>query len=306
MQTRSLDHRTDGHSRDGAHLLGQGLGYFSLGLGFAEVAAPGALAEAIGLRDDAPTRRVLQAFGAREIAAGAAVLSRRGSAVPLWARVAGDALDLAAIALAARGRRVRWGRLLFAAAAVAGVTALDVLAARRLQRLRAAEEPATAGISINRTPVQVYAAWRDLSDLPRFLAAVASVETLGEGRSRWTASAPGGAAVTWVSEITDDRPGERLAWRTVEGSEVEHEGEVTFRPAPGLRGSEVRWTMRSRAGGGGVAEAIAGAFAAPKMLADLRRFKQVMETGALVRSDASIHKGLHAAQPSETRVEVAR
>ncbi|MDB4931706.1 MAG: hypothetical protein JWM10_4190, partial [Myxococcaceae bacterium] len=71
MPTRSSALQTNGHPRDGAHLLGQGLGLFSLGLGFVEVGAPGALAKTIGLRDDARTRRALQAFGAREIAAGA-------------------------------------------------------------------------------------------------------------------------------------------------------------------------------------------------------------------------------------------
>lgn len=306
MQTQALARPRRHRAGVDETALAWGLGWFSVGLGFARVGAPGVFARLIGLPDTAATRRVLQASGAREIASGVAGLVRPESAVPLWARVAGDAVDLAALALSLGGRRVRHGRLLAAMAAVAGVAALDVLAGRQRERASEADRPVTATITIQRTPVQVYAAWRNLEDLPRFLAAIAEVRSLGDGSSRWTAVGPAGAAVEWVAALVDDQPGERIAWQTVEGAVVEHEGEVTFRPAPGDRGTEVRWSMRCGTRGGAVGTAIARAFAAPKMLADLRRFKQVLETGALVRSDASIHLALHPARPSDGAEASAR
>src|SRR6476469_11061106 len=92
------------------------------------------MARLIGARDDDNTRNTLRAFGAREIASGIAILSQPDRARWLWSRVGGDALDLAWLGRAMNDRDAERDRLGMAAAAVAGVTALDVLAAQRLQR----------------------------------------------------------------------------------------------------------------------------------------------------------------------------
>jgi hypothetical protein len=108
--------------------LGRALGWFSIALGAAEVFAPGALGRFLG----SSRKSVLRAFGAREIVAGIGILAGRRLAPWVWARVAGDALDLAALGVAAvRGRR---RNALVAAGTVAGVTALDVWCARSLSR----------------------------------------------------------------------------------------------------------------------------------------------------------------------------
>lgn len=307
MQTSSLTmYRGSGHAArepEGASLA-RGLGWFSVGLGLAELFAPQALSMAVGVADNHRSRVALRTLGARELASGAAILAGRPTPAPIWARVMGDVMDLAVLGMALRARRTHTSRALVAMAAVAGVAALDVFTALRLRRSAAVAKPVRASITINRTPVQVYAAWRDLHELPQFIDALSEVRMIDARRSRWTAKAPPGLRVEWDAELVDDRPGERIAWRTLPGSDVEHEGSVTFHPAPGQRGTEVHWEMRHSGRGGRAAELVVGAFAEHEMAADLRRFKQVMETGALVHSDASIHRGMHPAQPSQGKGEL--
>jgi hypothetical protein len=150
-----------------ADRLGRGLGMFSIALGMAEVLMPKVLGEAIGVDTRGAGPAIMRAFGAREIGAGIAVLLRPNKPMPLWARVAGDAMDLTFLALATRSRRANGTRLAIAAAAVAGVTALDVIASLRAQKavaeLNAAKEvdakppvitevPRRDGAPIVRTP----------------------------------------------------------------------------------------------------------------------------------------------------------
>jgi len=117
-----------------ADRLGRGLGMFSLALGVTEVLAPKMLGNLIGIDTRGAGPAVMRAFGAREIGAGIAVLLRPNKPLPLWARVVGDAMDLTFLALATRSRRASGTRLAIAAAAVAGVTALDVIASLRAQK----------------------------------------------------------------------------------------------------------------------------------------------------------------------------
>jgi hypothetical protein len=114
--------------------LATALGWLSIGLGVAELATGGRMSRSLGVDDRA---WLVRGFGAREIATGAGILS--SPAVPgwLWARVGGDLLDLAALGAAiARPGNPHRGRAVVAAVAVAGVTALDVLAALWLERSR--------------------------------------------------------------------------------------------------------------------------------------------------------------------------
>ncbi len=106
--------------------LAIGLGVFSLALGAAELLAPRRTARAAGLKAGGLTMR---AYGAREIAAGVGLLVAKNKTPWLWARIAGDALDLATIGAARRDRQ----RAAISLAAVAGVTLMDVLAARTTQ-----------------------------------------------------------------------------------------------------------------------------------------------------------------------------
>lgn len=107
--------------------LGMFLGFFSLGLGLTELCCPNSLARLIGFR---LSPEIIRAYGLREIATGVGVLGDDRPATWLWGRVVGDALDLATLAAAYNeaGPKDR-ERLIAAAAAVAGVTVLDVISA---------------------------------------------------------------------------------------------------------------------------------------------------------------------------------
>ncbi|HET6229289.1 MAG TPA: hypothetical protein VFE05_04360 [Longimicrobiaceae bacterium] len=113
---------------DDGETLARGLGWFSIGLGLAEVLAPDQLCEALGMEGK---ESLIRFYGLRELAAGVGILSGRKPAGWLWARVAGDALDLATLAAALDDNDKR-GNVAGAIAAVAGVTLLDVICARQL------------------------------------------------------------------------------------------------------------------------------------------------------------------------------
>lgn len=277
-------------------VLSRGLGWFSVGLGIAELAAPRALARAIGIDHRGRTGAAIRVMGARELANGLGILARPQRALPLWARVAGDAIDLALLAWAFSSKRTHTQRLVGAIASVAGVAVLDVLASRRATRSHeAAARPIRRTITIYRPAADVYAFWRDLEQLPMFMYHLESVAEIGGGRTRWTAKLPAGVTVSWDAEVIEDLPGERIEWRTVRGSKLPVRGAVTFRPVLGGSATEVCVEMQL---GEGAIAAIAELFAGPQLDADLRRLKQVLETGEVVRSDASIHRGPHPAQPS--------
>ena len=135
-----------------------------------------------------------------------------------------------------------------------------------------------------RAPIDMlYAFWRDLSNLPRFLRHVRSVEPKeGTAQSHWVALGPFGAVYQWDAEILNDEPNERIAWQSLESSEVDHAGTVEFRLAPGGKGTEVRVVLRyhPRSGYSGVAIAkLFGQDPAQELDEDLRTLKQILETG---------------------------
>jgi uncharacterized membrane protein len=294
--------------------LSKALGWFSIGLGLAQLTAPRQLANLIGIEnDDGGTVRLMRALGAREIASGVGILSQPRTPQWLWARVAGDVMDLALLGAAMRSDENQRGRILAATAAVAGVAALDAFAGARLrQDARATEgeqEPDTLvrkSITVNATPEQVYQFWRDFENLPRFMKHLESVRVISDSRSYWRATAPAGKTVEWEAEMTEDRPNEMIAWRSVEGSDVHHEGRVRFLRAPRDLGTEIHVEMRYDPPGGVIGKTIAKLFIeepGQQVAGDLRRFKQVMEAGEVVISDATI--GQHRirqrpGQPAET------
>jgi uncharacterized membrane protein len=280
----------DGRTHRGA----TGLALLSLGLGSAQVAAPGAVARLVGA-DDGPTTRTITrwACGVRELAAGLGVGASSKPGGWLWARVAGDALDLALLGGVAARHPNRRNRALGAATAVLGVTAADIATARRASSkpgARSDELSVEASITVNRPIIEVFAFWHDLANLPRFMTHLQDVTVLGTGRSRWTAKAPAGQTVMWEAEITEDVAEELIVWRSVEGSDIANTGRVRFNPAPGGRGTEVHVHLQYRPPAGRLGSVVAKLFGespGQQIRDDLRRFKQVMETGEVVRSEGS-------------------
>jgi uncharacterized membrane protein len=284
-------------SKKNGEELARGLGWFSLGLGLAEVAAPRGIAKIVGVRGDSSNRLLIRLLGLREIAHGVAILSQNGrSAATVWSRVVGDAIDLACLGAAFASPDTNKGLAAFATANVLTVTALDVVCSQQLSL----SNPATAGgrsnrvnksIIINSSPEELYQFWHDFENLPRFMHHLESVRVTGEGRSHWVATAPAGTTVEWDAEITEDRPNELIAWRSLEGADVYNRGSVRFERAPGGRGTIVHVEIDYNPPGGRLGAAVAKLFGEEPELqvgSDLRRFKQVIETGEVVRSEGTI------------------
>jgi uncharacterized membrane protein len=126
------------------------------------------------------------------------------------------------------------------------------------------------------------------------MAHLDSVTTTGPQTSHWRASAPFGKTVEWDAQITTDIPGECLGWQSLDGSAVRNEGEVRFTPAPGGRGAEpdteVHVKLRYSLPAGKLGTALARYFGEDprqQLDDDLRRFKQVLETGEVIRSEGA-------------------
>jgi uncharacterized membrane protein len=145
-------------------------------------------------------------------------------------------------------------------------------------------------VTIRQTPDAVYEFWRRLENLPRFMHHLEDVRVTDPRRSHWVAKVPGGT-IEWDAEITEDVPNERLAWQSINGAEIENRGIVRFRPAPADRGTEVKVDVYYDAPGGTAGATVAKWFGEEpqqQVRDDLRRFKQVMETGEVVRSEGSL------------------
>lgn len=136
--------------------------------------------------------------------------------------------------------------------------------------------------TIDRPAAELYREWRDLENLPSIMSHLREVEVLDERRSRWHAHGPAKTSASWEAEIIADEPNERIAWRSV-GGNVPNAGSVSFAPAPGERGTELRVEMEWAAPGGPLGKTFAHLFAGgdPGLIveSDLRRFKSKMEAG---------------------------
>lgn len=155
-------------------------------------------------------------------------------------------------------------------------------------------------ITVNRPPDEVYRFWHNFENLPLFMRHLEAVRSDGNGRSHWKAKAPAGMTVEWDAEIVEDVPNEIISWQSLEGSEVNNSGTVRLRPAPRGRGTEIHVHVDYEPPGGRVTAALAQLFReepGQQIQDDLYAFKQVMETGEVLMSDASLIGEPHPAQP---------
>jgi uncharacterized membrane protein len=274
--------------KSGPKKLAKGLGWFSIGLGMTELLAPGVIAKISGVPNSRPG--LIRLYGLREIAAGIAIFSQKEPAAGLWSRVAGDALDLASLGMAFTSPDAKRGRVAFATANVLAVTALDLIAAKQLSSGNPGVH-AKASCIVNKSPDEVYRFWRNFENLPRFMRHLQTVDDLGDGRSRWKTTGPAGMEVEWEATIIADVPGEVITWRSLENSDVDNAGAVRFEAAPGNRGTIVKVNIHYNPPAGVVGATIAKLFGEEpeqQLDDDLRRFKQVLEVGEVVVSDATI------------------
>jgi len=155
---------------------------------------------------------------------------------------------------------------------------------------RATSVPAGQGIRfekrvlINRSPEDLFRFWRNFDNLPRIMKHLRSVKSTAGNRSHWVAEAPFGASVEWDAEIINERPNEMIAWRSLEGSNVDSAGSVHFTRVPG-GGTEVLVVLKYEPPAGRLGAAVASLFGETpeqQIEEDLRRFKHMMETATTV------------------------
>jgi uncharacterized membrane protein len=135
------------------------------------------------------------------------------------------------------------------------------------------------------------------------------VQVLDARRSHWRVKAPAGQAVEWDAEIIEDRPGEEIAWRSVEGSQIFNRGRVRFIDAPGDRGTEVHVELEYAPPLGPLGAIVAQLFGeepAQQVADDLRRFKQILETGRVAWSEATVEDRRVRQRPAQPPAEPVR
>ncbi|VTR95511.1 Cyclase/dehydrase OS=Gloeobacter kilaueensis JS1 GN=GKIL_2545 PE=4 SV=1: DUF2892: Polyketide_cyc [Gemmata massiliana] len=139
-------------------------------------------------------------------------------------------------------------------------------------------------ITVNKPVADVYRFWRDFENLPRFMTHLLDVDTTTDNRSHWIARGPLGIKVEWDAEIVTDRPNQVISWRSLDGADVDTTGSVHFKELPHGRGTEVRVSLKYDPPGGKVGTALAkliGQSPEAQIKADMRRFRQILETGEI-------------------------
>jgi uncharacterized membrane protein len=143
-------------------------------------------------------------------------------------------------------------------------------------------------VTINKSPEELYRFWRNFENLPRFMNHLESVSVEGSGRSHWVAKAPAGTTVEWDAEVYNEKENELIAWRSLEGADVDNAGSVRFEPATDGRGTVVRVSLKYDPPGGVIGSTFAKLFGeepSQQIEEDLRRFKQVMEAGDILTTE---------------------
>ena len=263
--------------RSSPEQFARGLGWLSVGLGVAQVLAPRAMSKLAGLPVPAA---LMMLCGARELLCGTGLLTQEQPATWMRARMAGDAVDLAALGVGLLLPRLNRRRIGVADALVGGVAAADFYCNRQLaDYVKRSPRHVVATIDVASPPDEVYRFWRDLENLPRLIPRLESVQMLDDLHSHWIATGPDGMRTEWDAEIIDDAPDARLAWRSVEGSQIYNAGSLELERIAG--GTRLRVELLYEASVESLPSALAKLFGVePRddMQADLRAFKELIES----------------------------
>lgn len=149
-------------------------------------------------------------------------------------------------------------------------------------------EVAGRSVLINRPRPELYAYWRDFQNLPTFMENLKAVRPEGGKVSTWVIKAPAGKTVEVETEVVAEKKGELIAWASTPNSTIDTEGRVTFKDAPGGRGTYVTLVVAYDPPGGVLGKWAAKLFRRePEVQArvELKRFKMLMETGEIATSD---------------------
>lgn len=153
----------------------------------------------------------------------------------------------------------------------------------------------TPAVTINRVPAEVFYFCSSVERMPELVEHLESVVATGPTTSHWVFSMPGGSQREWDVEVLASVPDQLIEWRATAGKQ-HLSGSISLTPAPGHGLTELRVEIaRGETSDVGLVTKL---LAAPTIQNALRRMKQILETGEVIRSDASIHAGPHPAQPS--------
>ncbi|TKC10943.1 DUF2892 domain-containing protein [Pedobacter polaris] len=136
-------------------------------------------------------------------------------------------------------------------------------------------------ITVNASREKVYAFWRELSNLPKFMQHLKEVTETSDTESHWIANTPGNLIpLSWNAEITHEETGSYLGWQSTEGSMVENAGKVEFTDTLNSIGTqlhiEINYFPPAGSVGRGIASLFNGMF--EKMIrADIQNFKAYAE-----------------------------
>jgi uncharacterized membrane protein len=145
--------------------------------------------------------------------------------------------------------------------------------------------------------LEVYRFWRNFENLPRFMDHLEAVTVIDENRSHWVAKGPAGTRVEWDAVIHNEIDDELIAWRSLPGSEINNAGSVHFTPSTDGTATEVRVVLSYEAPAGKVGVAVAkllGEEPSKQVADDLRRLKQVMDSGEVLTGSRSRRGGATA------------
>jgi uncharacterized membrane protein len=205
-----------------------------------------------------------------------------------WERVLSVAAGAALVALAIHRRRVGQGLTGASLIARGAMGYCPVNAALGRTRLRDDTRLALSGprgirledqVIIRRPVEDVYAFWRDLSNLPTVLTHLERVEEIDDTHSHWVITGPGGVTLEWDAAIINDRPPKLLAWKSLAGADVASAGSVRLRPT--RSGTDLTITLQyyPPAGKlGAVLAWLAGQSPQWQLHEDLRRVKKLLES----------------------------
>jgi uncharacterized membrane protein len=147
-------------------------------------------------------------------------------------------------------------------------------------------------VTINRPREEVFDYWRHLENLPRFMEHLESVQVTGEKSTHWKAHGPGGVTMEWDAETTEEVEGQYIGWHSVGEAKLPNQGKVEFFEAPGNRGTEVKVAIDYFPPGGAAGRAAAKltrALTAQQLEEDLKRLKQILETGEVATAQMTRH-----------------
>jgi uncharacterized membrane protein len=172
-----------------------------------------------------------------------------------------------------------------------GLLLVGAGAAYAIARSLTAGEPGVAkdvhietSISINKTPEELYAFWREFRNLPIFMKNLESVTEIDRWNSHWVAKGLGGARVEWDAEVYNEEENKLIAWRSLEKADVVNAGSVRFEKGPAGHGTYVRVTVNYNPPAGKLGATLAqllGTEPSQLIKEDLRRLKQIMEAGEI-------------------------